>query len=64
MYNQQTVSSLFCTSFIFSHPDRIRDFIRSVYVNKKYAGERSSEMSPKDTEVINCFVLFPFLSVH
>ncbi|XP_078181916.1 uncharacterized protein LOC144575590 isoform X1 [Carex rostrata] len=33
-----------------SHPDRIRDFIRSVYVNKKYAGERSSETSPKGTE--------------
>ncbi|KAJ4767169.1 ARF GAP-like zinc finger-containing protein ZIGA4 [Rhynchospora pubera] len=33
-----------------SNADRIRDFIRSVYVNKKYAGESSSEKPPRDVE--------------
>ncbi|KAJ3703104.1 hypothetical protein LUZ61_006809 [Rhynchospora tenuis] len=33
-----------------SNADRIRDFIRSVYVNKKYAGERASEKPPRDVE--------------
>ncbi|KAJ3669009.1 hypothetical protein LUZ60_010959 [Juncus effusus] len=33
-----------------SNPERIRDFIRSVYVNKKYFGERASERPPTDVE--------------
>ncbi|KAM0941062.1 putative Arf GTPase activating protein [Dioscorea sansibarensis] len=33
-----------------SKPDRIREFIRSVYVEKKYAGGRSSDKPPRDTQ--------------
>nr|CAD1829517.1 unnamed protein product [Ananas comosus var. bracteatus] len=33
-----------------SNVEKIRDFIRSVYVNKKYAGGRSSERVPRDLE--------------
>ncbi|KAJ6810672.1 putative ADP-ribosylation factor GTPase-activating protein AGD14 isoform X2 [Iris pallida] len=33
-----------------SNPDKIREFIKSVYVDKKYAGGRSSDKPPRDTQ--------------
>uniref|UniRef100_A0A1D1YB53 Putative ADP-ribosylation factor GTPase-activating protein AGD14 n=1 Tax=Anthurium amnicola TaxID=1678845 RepID=A0A1D1YB53_9ARAE len=33
-----------------SKPDRIREFIKSVYVDKKYAGGRSSDKPPRDVQ--------------
>ena len=35
-----------------SKADKIREFIRSVYVDKKYAGGRTSEKPPRDMQVI------------
>ncbi|KAG8055015.1 hypothetical protein GUJ93_ZPchr0001g32429 [Zizania palustris] len=33
-----------------SNPDRIREFIRAVYVDKKYAGEKSTNKPVNDSE--------------
>jgi len=38
--------------FCFSNPDRIREFIRAVYVDKKYAGG-SSNKPATDSEVMS-----------
>jgi hypothetical protein len=37
--------------FCFSKPDRIREFIRAVYVDKKYAGGKSTNKPATDSEV-------------
>lgn len=33
-----------------SNPDKIREFIKNVYVDKKYAGSRSSDKPPRDAQ--------------
>ncbi|XP_020245867.1 probable ADP-ribosylation factor GTPase-activating protein AGD14 isoform X2 [Asparagus officinalis] len=33
-----------------SNPDKIREFIKAVYVDKRYAGSRSSDKPPRDTQ--------------
>ncbi|PKA66950.1 putative ADP-ribosylation factor GTPase-activating protein AGD14 [Apostasia shenzhenica] len=33
-----------------SNPDKIREFIKTVYMDKKYAGERPSDRPPRDTQ--------------
>lgn len=42
-------SAMFC----FSNPDRIREFIRAVYVDKKYAGGKSTDKPVNDSEVMS-----------
>lgn len=36
-----------------SKVDKIREFIRSVYVDRKYAGGRTSEKPPRDMQVVS-----------
>lgn len=38
-----------------SNPDRIREFIKSVYVDKKYAGGRTSDKPPRDMQSLKNF---------
>jgi len=35
-----------------SNVDKIREFIRSVYVDGRYAGTKSSEKPPRDAQAI------------
>lgn len=35
-----------------SNPDKIREFIKNVYVDKKYCGSRTSDKPPRDTQNI------------
>lgn len=39
--------------FYCSNPDKIREFIKNVYVERKYAGGKSSDKPPRDTQAIN-----------
>lgn len=40
------LSSISC-----SNADKIREFIKNVYVDKKFAGGKSSERPPRDAQV-------------
>ena len=51
LLNSVTWNFLYNIFCLCSKPDRIREFIRSVYVEKKYAGGRSSDKPPRDTQV-------------
>jgi len=46
------VTFLIDSFFCFSNPDKIREFIRTVYVDKKYAGG-SSNKPATDSEVMS-----------
>lgn len=35
----------------YSNADKIREFIKSVYVDKKYSGGKAFEKPPRDTQV-------------
>lgn len=40
----------YCCCFFGSNADRVREFIKSVYVQKKYAGANVTEKPPKDSQ--------------
>lgn len=56
MMRVSNLAFMFCHS---SNADRIREFIRNVYVNKKYAGGRTSDKLSSNTEVM--FLIEPVL---
>lgn len=44
-----------------SNADKIREFIKSVYVDKKYSGGKAFEKPPRDTQVRTKFLSYSFL---
>ena len=41
-----------------SNADKIREFIKNVYVDRKYAGGKTSDKPPRDIQVISFYLVY------
>lgn len=49
--NMICLKFMICCCFFFgSNAERVREFIKSVYVQKKYAGANDADKPPKDSQ--------------
>lgn len=47
-----------------SNIDKIREFIRNVYVDRRYAGAKSTDKPPRDAQAIYSWILIYFSETY